>query len=173
MVTLIGWSPRSVRWSLATTDQCRPATTSQRARTIVLMALASGVLFGAFACAAAMGAGSGHGAHDRRPAHSVGDAHIEAAAPSSYRHGEHGAFTAIERTPTQSAAISWSTVDASDDSRSGETGQNHPGTACVVPVDLTFPDVAALGETATCAGPPIDRHSGWVGTPEPPVPRFS
>ncbi len=172
MFTLIGCPRRSI-WSLIATARGRgPGDAPGLTRTIVLFALTVGVLIGALACAAGMGSGAQHGAHGLRPSTPF-TAETAAAAASPPPHRAHDTDGTETGDWTQSATTAAS-ISGSDDGRSSaDIGQNHPGMACVVPVDIQFPDFMVFGETEACSVSPIQTPFGSVGAPEPPVPRFS
>lgn len=127
---------------------CAPA-----GRMFVLMALAFGLLFGALACAAGMAGGVAHGAAPALDAPAA--AHPDHAAPNlgpeaQSRPGGHA-----------------------DHSDSTSMAGSHPGMACVVSVDMHFPETSAVSISDSFETPLQAMSAGCSAEVDPPVPRFS
>lgn len=124
---------------------------------VALVAVALGLLFGAMACAAGL-AGGGHGTVERSAveldempmAHAD---HLTAMAESESQHlpsGGHG-----------------------DHSGNLSTPGSHPGMACVVSVDLNFPEASSVSISDSFEIPLMGMSVGCPADVDPPVPRFS
>lgn len=123
---------------------------------VVLVAVAAGLLLGAIVCAAGLVGGAAHGAAhaavvdgDATPtAHTDHAAHT--SGPDSSHPGGHGEHSG-------------------DTSASG----SHPGMACVVSVDLQFPNVSSPWDAGSHVSQPPPMTAGCSDDVDPPVPRIS
>lgn len=126
---------------------------------VVLLAVAFGLLFGALACAAGpAGGGVGHGAVEPTTLEPDG-------APME--HADHVA--PIAKSGSQSVPLG----DHGGHSGSASTAESHPGMACVVSVDLHFPEATAVSISDSSAVPLLGLSAGCPADVDPPVPRFS
>jgi len=129
---------------------------SDASRWMVLVAVALGLLFGALACATDLAGDRAHAAHRT----SMID--LGAMASDHSGHSDH-----------PSAAMSRASGHQPSPSAGDSMAGDHPGMACVAPVDLRPLGAAVL--------PVADRHelvstmmrAGCPHDVEPPVPRFS
>lgn len=126
-------------------------------RWMVLAALAFGLLFGALACVAGLASGVAHGV-----AHPAGLDVVGLPA-------EHAAHVA----PMIEAAPSASHGDHGDRSEHPSTSGNHPGMACVVSVDLRFPEPTSPSISDSHEVLLLGLRSGHPADVDPPVPRCS
>lgn len=125
---------------------------------VVLVAVAVGLLFGALACADSLAGGVGHGVTER-PA-------LETHEPPM-AHADHVASMAqSEPRPTQPG-------DHGDHSGSSSMAGSHPGMACVVSVDLHFPEASSVSISDLHDFPQTPMNTGCPADVDPPVPRFS
>lgn len=127
------------------------------AKLLVLVALAFGLLFGAMACAAGLAVGVAHGA-------------AEVSSPDADvmpRHADHSDSTGDPESEPMPP------VDHGDHSGSSSTPGNHPGMACVVSVDLHFPEATAVAISDSSEITLLGLSAGCPADVDPPVPRFS
>jgi hypothetical protein len=124
---------------------------------VALVAVAFGLLFGAMACAAGL-AGGGHGAVERSA--------LE-LDEMPMAHADH------LTTMTESESQPMLPGDHGDHSGSTSTPGSHPGMACVVSVDLHFPEVSSVSISDSSEIPLMGLSTGRPADVDPPVPRFS
>lgn len=141
------------------TDQsARSRSTAPPLQWIVLAAVAVGLLFGAMACVTGLASGGAHSAaqqsileFDDLPTGHAG--HVDQRAESGSHsspledHGDHPASTSM--------------------------AGNHPGMACVVSVDLHFPEPSAMSVSDSHETQPAAMSTGCPADVDPPVPRLS
>ena len=140
-----------------TASPTRSRLSAPATQLVALVAVAFGLLFGAMACAAGL-AGGGHGTVERSAleldetpkAHAD---HVDSMAESESQPmppGDHG-----------------------DHSGSTSTPVSHPGMACVLSVDLPFPEVSSVSISDSSEIPLMGLSAGCPADVDPPVPRFS
>lgn len=131
---------------------------ARSATLVVLGAVALGLLFGAVACAAGLSGGLAHGATG------VSDSDID-VLPGW--HADH------------SDSMSWQEPDSTSTGQRGGHPENsstpgsHPGMACVVSVNLAFPEVSSAVISDSSEITLLGLSPGCPADVDPPVPRFS
>lgn len=123
-------------------------------RGMVLAAIVVGVLVGAMACAAGLGGGGHRGAHA-----ASAEGHLDVTV-AHHEHRPAAAHTALDPA--------WP-ADGGD----GAPAQGHPGMACVVSVELRFPDPVARSTTGAVTGHAVPSLAECLPELDPPVPRLS
>lgn len=132
-----------------------PARPSHR---VVLVAVAFGLLFGAVACAAGLAGGA---------AHSASQPSVLEIDGLQMAHAGHLAPTVdagSQRMPPGGHG---------DHSGSSSMAGGHPGMACVVSVDLHFPEASPAAVSDSFEVPLVGMRTGCPADVDPPVPRFS
>ncbi len=125
---------------------------------IVLVAVAFGLLFGAMACAAGLAGGVAHGA-------------AEVSSPEAdVMPGRHADHSDSMREPE---AKPMPPEDHGDHSGIASTPGSHPGMACVVSVDLHFPEASSAVISGSSEITLLGLRAGCPADVDPPVPRFS
>lgn len=125
---------------------------------VVLVAVAVGLLFGAIACVAGI---AGGGAHSAAQPSIVGFDEPPTAHPG---HVDPRAESGPHSTPLG---------DHSDHSGSTSMAGSHPGMACVVSVDMHFPEPSSIAVSDSHETQPAAMSTGCPADVDPPVPRLS
>jgi hypothetical protein len=150
---------------VAVVDRTVVADAPQRplvhARTLALVAVVFGLLWGAMACAAGLAGPGGHAAH-------LGGAGA-AAATSPGLEGPHDHASHLD--PAGSASVPGDTPLPGG--LDGSSPASHPGMACVVSVDLRFPAASATGHSNPHVTAGSVVPTGCAADVDPPVPRLS
>ncbi len=144
--------------------QIMRSRSAARLRRAVLVAVLVGVAFGALTCVAGMAGGNGHSAH--------ADARVEQHSPAGDSHADH---SAAARVVEAAAASQHAASEGNDGGHRSTTSANqiHPGMACVVSLDLRFPEPTPTSVTDAVDNPVTPERSDCVADVEPPVPRIS
>lgn len=142
-------------------DRTIPAVRSRLSapppRWFVLVAVAVGLLSGAMACVTGLAGGVAHSA----PQPSV--VRIDGLTTS---HAGHPA-------PLAESASQLAPAGAGDRPAGTSMAGSHPGTACVVSVDLHFPEASSAVVSDPYEIPLLAMNTGCPADVDPPVPRFS
>lgn len=137
----------------------------RRSKPIVLVAVVAGLLFGAIACAASLSVGHAHAG----PATATNPA---ASSPSDGHAAHRGGPVQVDADPS---ARSLPTHGAGRAGHSGDvsTTGSHPGMACVVSVDLRFPQPSSASVSESCVTIAAGMTTEWSADVDPPIPRSS
>jgi zinc transporter ZupT len=125
---------------------------------LVLVAVALGLLFGAMTCVAGLAGGVAQGASQPSVLEIDG---------GTMAHAGHLALLA------ETEAQSTPPGDHGGHSGSTHMASSHPGMACVVSVDLHFPEASSALLSDRHEIPLLAMSSGCPADVDPPVPRFS
>lgn len=136
----------------------RPHTGTAGFRLVVLASIVVGVLVGAMACAAGLSAG------DHGSVHAVATADGPSVDGAHHPHHAH--------VPVGAEAAAAAPIPVHGDGVS-TVEQSHPGMACVVAVDLRFPDPVVRSSTGTVAHEAVSSPADCPPELDPPVPRSS